>query len=256
MVAFVFVGITAVYCNFDGLIFGFLVVGFCLLGRAAAVVPLAGISNLIKNLAHRSLPKEQRMLLSWQHVFMLFHAGLRGGIALVLTLELGSWVDEVEGPKTKKTLRNATVVVIVFFLVIFAGSTEFFLKLLKVPIKGEAGQLSHHHGRAWRLFYQLRENVLNPILVGDISPEEQFQDGPFATALGDIHHREQHAVGGTFSDASLQSNVSARDAMIDLFGTRDPGFLGGIEETYESEAPQMDETSDGEEDGYDDEQHG
>ena len=49
---------------------------------------------------------------------MMWHAGLRGGIALVLTLELGDWVDQ-EQAGTKSKLRNATVLVIVFFLTFF-----------------------------------------------------------------------------------------------------------------------------------------
>lgn len=43
------------------------------------------------------------------------------GIALVLTLELGDWVDQ-EQPGTKGKLRNATVLVIVFFLTFFGCS--------------------------------------------------------------------------------------------------------------------------------------
>ncbi len=78
-------------------------------------------------------------------IFMMWHAGLRGGaliylescginlqmlaspqvmalpegIALVLTLELGPWVDQ-ELPGTKNKLRNATVLVIAESLVFWA----------------------------------------------------------------------------------------------------------------------------------------
>ncbi|CAK9085375.1 Sodium/hydrogen exchanger 8 (Na(+)/H(+) exchanger 8) (NHE-8) (Solute carrier family 9 member 8) [Durusdinium trenchii] len=112
MVVFLMVGITAVYCDVEGLVLGLLVCAFCLVGRAAAVFPLALLTNLCKEMYRRGQPPEKKLTLDWRKIFMMWHAGLRGGIALVLTLELGPWVDQ-EKPGTKDRLRNATVLVIV-----------------------------------------------------------------------------------------------------------------------------------------------
>merc|ERR1712122_440254 len=99
---------------------------FCLVGRALATFPLAMGCNLIKAQAGKGLPKEKQLMITPRHMFMMWHAGLRGGIALVLTLDLGDWVGEIEHDtefySTKEHLRNATLVVIVVFLVVFGGS--------------------------------------------------------------------------------------------------------------------------------------
>jgi len=68
---------------------------------------------------------------------MMWHAGLRGGIALVLTLELGPWVDQIDGKGSKEALRNCTLVVICGFMLVFGGSTKFLLTALKIPIGQE-----------------------------------------------------------------------------------------------------------------------
>ncbi|CAK0848474.1 unnamed protein product [Prorocentrum cordatum] len=68
------------------------------------------------------LPKEQVLLLSWRHLFMMWHAGLRGGISLMLTLELGEWVDLQNGFGTRDRLVGCTVLVICIFLLVFGGS--------------------------------------------------------------------------------------------------------------------------------------
>ncbi|CAE7656908.1 SLC9A8 [Symbiodinium pilosum] len=128
MVVFLFVGITAVYCDRRGLVFGSLVIAFCLLGRAAAVVPLALFTNGCKAVMSRGESWGKSLRLNWKKIFMMWHAGLRGGIALVLTLELEKWVDE-DAPGTRDTLRNATIFIIVFFLLFFGSRTAFSNKI-------------------------------------------------------------------------------------------------------------------------------
>ena len=63
---------------------------------------------------------------------MMWHAGLRGAIALVLCWELGAWVDIIEGEGTKETLVTATLVVIVAFLLVLGGSTQCLLHALGI----------------------------------------------------------------------------------------------------------------------------
>jgi len=133
---FLLVGVDFIAANGPSFHFSLWVMLFCLVGRAAAVFPCGLAVNLWKSVHGRSqeLPSEQWFLLSWRHLFMMWHAGLRGGIALVLCLELGDWVDAADGEGTKQTLINTTIVVIVSFLLIFGGSTQCFLKLLGIAM--------------------------------------------------------------------------------------------------------------------------
>jgi len=195
MVVFLMVGITAVYCDLQGLVFGLLVCAFCLIGRAAAVIPLACMTNVCKNTMRRSLPAEKRLTLDWRKIFMMWHAGLRGGIALVLTLELGPWVDQ-ELPGTKNKLRNATVLVIVFFLMIFGGSTKVLLKCLDIPMEGDAPPLAIHHGRFWRSMYAVRDRVVKRLLALD---SEEKESSALPQILADMAEMERR----TTSSASL-----------------------------------------------------
>merc|ERR1719436_1240966 len=138
---FLIVGIAVIYISAHGLTFGCLVMLFCLLGRAVAVALCGVISNAVKKCVGKSLPAEKKHMLSWKHMFMMWHAGLRGGIALVLALKLGPWVDETEGPKTLEMIRNGTLVVICGFLLVFGGTTELLLKRLGIRMGDEEASL-------------------------------------------------------------------------------------------------------------------
>merc|ERR1712232_1540420 len=153
---------------------------FCLLGRAVATFPLGVISNMIKK-SRRSVG-EHKHLLSWKHMFMMWHAGLRGGIALVLTLELKPWVNEINpmpaGYQTaRETLRNATILVICTFLLIFGGTTEIFLKLLGVPLGDEREDMTHKDGCFRQNLKKFKYTCLYPVLVGDRSKHVHMEGG-------------------------------------------------------------------------------
>lgn len=195
MVVFLMVGITAVYCDVQGLVFGLLVCAFCLVGRAAAVIPLAFLTNLCKEIYRRDLPQEKKLTLDWRKIFMMWHAGLRGGIALVLTLELGPWVDQ-EQAGTKNTLRNATVLVIVFFLMFFGGSTKVLLKCLDIPMEGTAPPMAIHHGKFWRSMHAVRDRVLKRLLM---LSEDEKESSTLPHILADFAEVERR----TTSSASL-----------------------------------------------------
>jgi len=218
MVVFMFVGVSVVYVKPDsGLYLGLWVSLFCLVGRMCSTWPLGHLSNFIKNTALKNRPVEKRHILSWQHMLMMWHAGLRGGIALVLTLELGDWVDELEGSGTKEKLRNCTVVIIVLFLAIFGGSTAISLEALGIPMKG-TGKI-HHHDGAVTGFYKKARKVLRKVLVGDpIEDADGHSTGVVSSALREAREHETKKPHWK-SPAKLKTMGNLRFA---LFGTSDP----------------------------------
>mmetsp|Transcript_63637 Transcript_63637/g.149141 ORF Transcript_63637/g.149141 Transcript_63637/m.149141 type:complete len:609 (-) Transcript_63637:142-1968(-) len=228
MVVFLFVGITAVYCDRRGLVFGSLVIAFCLLGRAAAVLPLALLTNGCKSVAGHSLSWEKSLRLNWKKIFMMWHAGLRGGIALVLTLELEPWVDE-GSPGTRDTLRNATILIIVFFLLFFGGTTKVLLKCLGIPMEGKAKPMHIHHDAVWRCLHHIKYRVLSKALAPDSA---KMNEGALPQLIADFAAVERKASsaslpGGRSSRLPVipsQRSVDARrgDEMVSLFGMVDP----------------------------------
>lgn len=209
MVVFLMVGITAVYCDVQGLVFGLLVCAFCLVGRAAAVIPLAFLTNLCKEIYRRDLPQEKKLTLDWRKIFMMWHAGLRGGIALVLTLELGPWVDQ-EQAGTKNTLRNATVLVIVFFLMFFGGSTKVLLKCLDIPMEGTAPPMLIHHGKFWRSMHLVRDRVLKRVLM--LREDEKESSSTLPQILADFAEVERRTTSSaSLPDAPPVPHVSVRN---------------------------------------------
>jgi len=238
MVVFLFVGITAVYCDLKGLVLGLLVCGFCLLGRAVAVVPLALLTNSCKAMASRGEAWEKQQRLDWRKILMMWHAGLRGGIALVLTLELEKWVDE-DAPHTRDQLRNATVFIIVFFLLFFGGSTKVLLKCLGIPMEGKAKPMHVHHGRFWRCLHYIRYEVIGKVLIPqDVSKRE----GP--SALPQLM-ADFAAVERKSSSASLGRQTSEFQSMRSLDGgRRDRGMVtlfGMVDPLHCTDAPSDDD---------------
>ncbi|CAL1150777.1 unnamed protein product [Cladocopium goreaui] len=122
-------------------------------------------------LVSKHVPAEKQHYISFKHQAMLFHSGLRGGIGLVLSLELGAYVDEDNGPGTKDSLVYATFVMICVYLVVFGGSTAFTLRSLNIPYGDEVAMDACLYGSAAEsgIFYrwgmQFRRKVLKPLLV-------------------------------------------------------------------------------------------
>jgi len=112
---------TAMITSSRGIIFGFLAVALCYIGRAVSVGACGPVANLLKKQVG------DPHLLTPQHLFMMWHGGLRGGIALLLALEIdGTWC------KYKATIVNGTFIVICVMLLVNGGSTEFFLKTMGI----------------------------------------------------------------------------------------------------------------------------
>lgn len=177
------IGVSVVQLTSNGLYFGLWSMIFCLIGRACAVFPLGISVNFAKRQIGRAngQPEEGWNLLTPQHMFMMWHAGLRGAIALALSLELGEWVDEVDGAGTRTALQTATFFIIVTFLLIFGGSTSSCLKHLKVPngIDRPTDYLSktEDYGAMRGFLKWLDKAVLAPLLTGNRTPnEEEEQD--------------------------------------------------------------------------------
>jgi len=128
------VGAVAVIKEHSSMVFSLWLMLFCIVGRAAAVVPCGLLVNSVKAAVGKNnkAPKADWFLLSWKHLFMMWHAGLRGAIALVLCWELGPWVNELHGPGTKETLITSTLVVICIFLLAFGGTTQCLLRCLSI----------------------------------------------------------------------------------------------------------------------------
>jgi len=132
MTVFLLVGIAV--CLLEGhAFFGFtsIIAGACLLGRFLATFPLGGVVNLLKYMRgkRQGLSKEECQYLSCSHLTMMWHAGLRGGIAMALCLQVRT-EDRLE----KEILEEATFMIIVAFLLLFGGSTKAFLDLFKIPV--------------------------------------------------------------------------------------------------------------------------
>lgn len=161
MTVFLFVGIAIAFSTYEGLLLGLWIMLFCLVGRALATFPLAIGCNLIKAQAGKGLPKEKQLMITPRHMFMMWHAGLRGGIALVLCLTLGDWVDR----EVKSRLIQATTLLICVFLLVFGGSTEFFLRRLGIPV-GDPPPMYLSSSSVGRFLGMISKRILKPVLKG------------------------------------------------------------------------------------------
>jgi len=167
------IGVSVVQLTSKGWYFGLWVMLFCLVGRAAAVFPVALVVNYTKTVVGRAsgVPEEGWNLLTPQHMFMMWHAGLRGAIALALSLELGKWVDVLDGAGTRRALQTATFFLICTFLLIFGGSTSACLNHLGIPVGVDqpANYLSKTEdmGPMKGFLRYVDDKLLKPVLIGE-----------------------------------------------------------------------------------------
>jgi len=181
---FLVVGVSVVQLTPHGWKLGMWVALFCLIARFVATVPTAYLVNGLKSARGLAAGQESDdwNLLKPKHIFMMWHGGLRGGIALALAWELGPWVDMVEGkPGYRHSLHTATFLIIIFFLIFFGGSTSAFLKYFEIPMgedypenylsKTEYSGLGVH---GW--LKDLDKNFFTPILIGHEAAKQQAED--------------------------------------------------------------------------------
>mmetsp|Transcript_29836 Transcript_29836/g.47655 ORF Transcript_29836/g.47655 Transcript_29836/m.47655 type:complete len:672 (+) Transcript_29836:74-2089(+) len=170
---FLLVGFAVMQLTTNGWYFGLWVMLFSLIGRAASVYPVGFAVNALKMGLGKAngVPPEGWNMLSSAHMFMMWHAGLRGGIALALSLELGKWVDVIDGPGTRRTLQTATFMLIVAFLLVFGGSTSYFLKKLGIRLgvddPPDALSKTESMGRLRGFIRAIDKKILSPLLLGD-----------------------------------------------------------------------------------------
>mmetsp|Transcript_80550 Transcript_80550/g.240086 ORF Transcript_80550/g.240086 Transcript_80550/m.240086 type:complete len:626 (+) Transcript_80550:38-1915(+) len=212
MSVFLFVGFAAILIQRKGFNYSLWAMLFCLVGRGLATFPLAAICNLIKAHTSKGLEPEKRLMLSSRHMFMMWHAGLRGGIALVLTLSLSTkWIDEEE----REVLCNATVAIIIAFLLVFGGSTEFCLKRLKIPI-GNPPPMYLQWSGAMTCLYAIHRRVIKPVLKGHRPKERHMEGGIFASVLKEEKIKDRSEL------ARAQAESGTLGLRMNLFGRTDP----------------------------------
>eukprot|EP00929_Paragymnodinium_shiwhaense_P083907 TRINITY_DN44842_c0_g1_i1.p1 TRINITY_DN44842_c0_g1~~TRINITY_DN44842_c0_g1_i1.p1 ORF type:complete len:649 (+),score=78.99 TRINITY_DN44842_c0_g1_i1:101-1948(+) len=134
MTVFLFGGVI-IAVNFKARVADFYIALYCVIARFAAVYPLGAVCNLLKKMhaMRYELERQDTHYLTCRHLFAMCWAGLRGGIALALVLELGPWVPE----EARAMLQQATFYLVFAFLIIFGGTTQCVLTCCKIPM-GEA----------------------------------------------------------------------------------------------------------------------
>jgi len=216
---FLLVGMDFVITDSTSMHFSSWVILFLLIGRAAATFPMGFLVNSIKKVsAGRS--NRTPMLLSCKHLFMMWHAGLRGGIALVLVLEMGDWVDVNNKPGTKQVLLNTTIVVIVVFLLVFGGSTQFALKSLGIQVGVEVDErylydrslLNSMHA----VFEKLDQYVMRPLL-GAVEEDELEEYDTVGAIDSVVINRNKHR-GHWFASGVSRIGSQAADSSEDDSG--------------------------------------
>mmetsp|Transcript_121607 Transcript_121607/g.340518 ORF Transcript_121607/g.340518 Transcript_121607/m.340518 type:complete len:747 (+) Transcript_121607:106-2346(+) len=219
-------GVFAVMSKGRGLKLGLFLSAFCLLARVVSVFPLGFLSNLIKRCVGKHLPKERDHMISWRHLVMMWHSGLRGGISLVLVTELGDWVD----PAIKSEMLDATFVMVVLYLLVFGSSTGLMLKCLGLPMGDQVDETatlyteSDRNGWPWRMMMFTHERVMLPLLLGNSRGKEDDEDsieGVVLAALRGAREGERGADDGP-SPPQFARRSSTKNVLLDLFGTADP----------------------------------
>lgn len=152
--------------SMSGFKFGFIAVGLCFVGRFLSVVPCAAVSNVVKKF--QGEPNH----LSWKHQVMMWHGGLRGGIALVLALDInGEWCSN------KATILNATFTVICVLLLVLGGTTEFMLEKLGIGMHVHAAEDALVvQDRYYLKMFKGIDKVVQFVLVGNLRKVEELDE--------------------------------------------------------------------------------
>jgi sodium/hydrogen exchanger 8 len=181
------IGVSVVHLNKKGWILSIFLMLFCLVGRAASIFPLGYACNFLKRrmgAIHGSAPEDCHYL-SPQHMFMMWHAGLRGAIALTLCLELGSWVDVIEIPGTRSVLQTATFFLICTFLVVFGGSTKYCLQHMGIAMDQDFPSdylyKTEKFGPMRGILKWLDHSVFGPLLLGGVTEVKKLETDEWIT---------------------------------------------------------------------------
>merc|ERR1719487_2248864 len=140
LTVFIMVGFTvSLIESTNGTRFGLILVGICLIARFFATMFCGGICNIASYL------DEGDEVLNVKILLMMWHAGLRGGIALTLCLQINDWC------KSKAVLVTATFIVIFVLMLLLGGTTDRMLQMLQIPTGVET---------KIQPYFQLHEGIL------------------------------------------------------------------------------------------------
>lgn len=172
LTVFIMVGVTtALIKSSNGFRFGAILILFCIVGRAITVFICGGLCNVL----HRARFGGELMdFLSVPKLVMLWHAGLRGGIALTLVLQLNDWCQH------KAVLVTGTFIVIFALMVLMGSTIDAMLNLCKIEtgctvVNTEYKELHQSAQGVPGAGSWLHRRVLHPMLVGDAVVQKQQQ---------------------------------------------------------------------------------
>mmetsp|Transcript_62221 Transcript_62221/g.114229 ORF Transcript_62221/g.114229 Transcript_62221/m.114229 type:complete len:796 (-) Transcript_62221:137-2524(-) len=168
---FLLSGVCCICLSFHGMTLGLSLVLICMIGRVCSTVPCGMVVNAMKRSLNEDVSAKDQHILSGKYLFMIWHAGLRGGIAENLSMQIGTWINELEGPQAKEAVRSSVFLVVAAYVLIFGGTTQLFLKMLKIPMgadfKEDALSATESGMEDWRLASWLHFSVFKPLLVGE-----------------------------------------------------------------------------------------
>mmetsp|Transcript_152079 Transcript_152079/g.265105 ORF Transcript_152079/g.265105 Transcript_152079/m.265105 type:complete len:772 (-) Transcript_152079:44-2359(-) len=188
---FLLSGVCCISLSWSGRHLGLFLMAFCCIARICSTVPCGLICNFLKWNINRSpnATEADLHILTPKYLFMIWHAGLRGGIAENLALQIGEWLDRTEGPGAKEAVRSAVFMLVAAYVVIFGGTTKLFLDKLGIPMGGEYSEdslskteLIHVEGQVMNW---LHSKVFFPILVG-AAAEHQDADAKLGMGENDV----------------------------------------------------------------------
>jgi solute carrier family 9 (sodium/hydrogen exchanger), member 8 len=139
-------------------------ISICLLSRAIVVFPILWCTNIVRRKRDNVDP------ITWKQQVIIFHAGLRGAVAFVLTLEL------TDGVANDYWL--ATVIATILFTVyLLGGTTAVLLKILGL---GEEGERSKHitevNSEYTEVFFAWEKKYIAPLFVSRKMMAELFEE--------------------------------------------------------------------------------
>jgi len=170
LTVFIMVGVTtALIKSSKGFRFGAFLLLFCLVGRALTVA----ICGLSCNGLHRARFGGALMdFLPVRKMVVMWHSGLRGGIALTLALQLNDWCEH------KAVLVTGTFIVIFALMVMMGSTIDIVLKACSIETNCAQEKIEYKDihslaqeapgGSGW-----FHNRVLHPMLVGDEAAQKQ-----------------------------------------------------------------------------------
>jgi len=108
-----------IHLSTAGWCFGLLALAFVLVTRVISVMSCSSLVNMLKRI------EGEPNIVGWRHQVMMWWGGLRGGITLVLALEInGEWCQH------KSIVLNVTFMITCILLISLGGTTELMLQKL------------------------------------------------------------------------------------------------------------------------------